>query len=354
VTERSAEEPLEGEREKPLRVHLLRYVPAIVFLGLAVWFLIPRLGSIGESLEVVRTMRVWPLGVAALAEALSYLANGWLLCQTVGMSGDRMRLGRATAIVMGASTVSLVAAGVFGYTAAIFRWTRDAGVHRSTAAVAASIPPMFDGGALVVFALAGAIELLRHGGMAPTSARALVIVIAGLSAVVALSVYGLSSVERTARLLRRLQRIRFLRRFITDAMIQTTTERLDTFGRSLRSGGGLRAAAASLLNLSCDLTALGFVFIATGHPLRWHVLLSGYGVPLLLGRASFLPGGIAAIEIGMTAMYSSLGVPVQVAVVAVLTYRLISFWIPSVIGIPVAVTLQMRGRVPRRATDTSS
>lgn len=348
MTEPGEEAEVE-ERDTTLRIHLLRYVPAIVFLGLAVWFLIPRIGSIGESLEVVRTMRVWPLGIAIVAEALSYVANGWLLCQTVGMSGDRMRLGRATAIVMGASTVSLVAAGVFGYTAAIFRWTRDSGVHRSTAAVAASIPPMFDGAALVVFALAGAIELLRHGGMAPTAARALLIVVAALAAVLALTVYGLSSIERTTRLMHRLQKVRFLRRFITAAVIKTTTDRLDTFGRSLRSGGGLRAGAASLLNLSGDLTALGFVFIATGHPLRWHVLLAGYGVPLLLGRASFLPGGIAAIEIGMTAMYSSLGVPVQVAVVAVLIYRLVSFWIPSVIGIPVAISLQMRAKVAPRS-----
>lgn len=329
--------------DKPLRIQLLRYVPAILFLGLAVWFLVPRLGSIEDSLKVVRTMTLWPLGVAVVAEALSYAANGWLLCQTVGMSGDHMRLGRATAIVMGASTVSLVAAGLFGYTAAIFRWVRQGGVQRSSAGLAATVPPMFDGSALVLFALAGAFELLRHGDMPPTAVRVLISVTAVLAGLAAVALYALHSPAKTTRFLRRLQKRRPFKRFLTDAVIDTTSERLVVFDRSIREGGGIRAAFASLLNLSFDLAALGFVFIAIGHPLRWTTVLAGYGVPILLGRLSFLPGGIAAVEIGMTAFYTSLGVPVHVAVVAILTYRLISFWLPSLAGIPVAVALQMRG-----------
>lgn len=39
-----------------------------------------------------------------------------------------------------------------------------------------------------------------------------------------------------------------------------------------------------------------------------------------------------------------LGVPASIAVVAVLTYRLISFWLPALAGIPIAVMLQSRDR----------
>jgi uncharacterized protein (TIRG00374 family) len=76
--------------------------------------------------------------------------------------------------------------------------------------------------------------------------------------------------------------------------------------------------------------------------LKISLLLAGYGVPILLGRASFLPGGIAVIEVAMAALYGGLGVPASTAVVAVLTYRLISFWLPTAIGIPIAITLQSR------------
>ncbi|HMC22813.1 MAG TPA: flippase-like domain-containing protein, partial [Thermoanaerobaculia bacterium] len=59
-----------------------------------------------------------------------------------------------------------------------------------------------------------------------------------------------------------------------------------------------------------------------------------------LGRASFLPGGIAVVEVAMAALYSELGVPPSTAIVAVLTYRLISFWLPALAGIPLAIGLQ--------------
>jgi uncharacterized protein (TIRG00374 family) len=46
------------------------------------------------------------------------------------------------------------------------------------------------------------------------------------------------------------------------------------------------------------------------------------------------------IEVAMAALFGGLGVPANAAVIAVLTYRLISFWLPVLIGIPIAVMLQ--------------
>src|SRR5438270_115385 len=113
----------------------------------------------------------------------------------------------------------------------------------------------------------------------------------------------------------------------------------------MRGGGWILPACCSLMVLTFDLLCLRYALIAAGYPPHISLLLAGYGVPLLLGRASFLPGGIAVVEVAMTALYGGLGVPASVAVVAVLTYRLISFWLPALAGIPIAVTLQS----PRRA-----
>ena len=54
--------------------------------------------------------------------------------------------------------------------------------------------------------------------------------------------------------------------------------------------------------------------------------------------------GIAVIEVAMAAIFAGLGVPMNIAVVSVLTYRLISFWLPTAIGIPIAITLQSHNR----------
>jgi uncharacterized protein (TIRG00374 family) len=44
----------------------------------------------------------------------------------------------------------------------------------------------------------------------------------------------------------------------------------------------------------------------------------------------------------MAALYGGLGVAANVAVIAVLVYRLISFWLPTLFGIPIALALHSR------------
>jgi uncharacterized protein (TIRG00374 family) len=61
-----------------------------------------------------------------------------------------------------------------------------------------------------------------------------------------------------------------------------------------------------------------------------------------------LPGGIAVVEVAMTGSYVSLGVPAEVAVVSILVYRVFSFWLPSLAGIPIAIWLQAHLKVRRR------
>ena len=66
------------------------------------------------------------------------------------------------------------------------------------------------------------------------------------------------------------------------------------------------------------------------------------GVPILLGRASFIPGVVAVVEVAMAALFAGLGVPPNGAVVGVLTY-LGSFRLAaSGDRIPIAITLQAR------------
>jgi hypothetical protein len=80
------------------------------------------------------------------------------------------------------------------------------------------------------------------------------------------------------------------------------------------------------------MLTLYLLFIAAGHAVSPGILLVGYGLPQLLGKVSFLPGGVGIIEGTMAAMYASLGVPNAVSVVVILTYRFISFWLPTLVG----------------------
>jgi uncharacterized protein (TIRG00374 family) len=318
----------------PIRLRMRAVVPLILFLGLAIHYFLPRVATVQGSLDVVRTLRWLPLMLAVAAQALSYVANGSLLATAVAFSGERLPLRRAVAIVMAASTVCLVAGGVVGYAASVYQWTLRSGTRRETAVIASAVPTAFDTGALLAFALVSAAELLRHGEMTPAALRGVVIATALLLLAVAIVTYALIAPDHVRRILRPLlARSRFRHR--AEAVERT----IRVLRQNLR-GGGKRAAAAAVLNLVFDLTTLALVFLATGHSISAAVLLGGYGVPLLLGRSSLLPGGVAVVEIGMIAAYASLGVPADVAVVAVLAYRLLSFWLPTLVGIPIGVALQ--------------
>jgi len=92
-----------------------------------------------------------------------------------------------------------------------------------------------------------------------------------------------------------------------------------------------------------DMIALYLMFIAAGNRVSFGVLLTGYGLPVLLGKVAFMfPGGIGVIESSMIGLYTSLGVADPTAVVVVLGYRILSFWLPLFAGFPVIVGLQRK------------
>jgi len=60
--------------------------------------------------------------------------------------------------------------------------------------------------------------------------------------------------------------------------------------------------------------------------------------------AFIVPGGIGVIESTMTGIYTSLGVPSSITVVVVLAYRVLSFWLPLLLGFPVVGIFQRNNR----------
>jgi uncharacterized protein (TIRG00374 family) len=59
-----------------------------------------------------------------------------------------------------------------------------------------------------------------------------------------------------------------------------------------------------------------------------------------LANALFLPGGLGGVEVGMIGAFLAFGTHASLAILAVLSYRLISFWLPTVPG--AAAYLQLR------------
>lgn len=328
---------------RPIQLRILRAVPILVVLGLLVHFLLPRLDTVEDSLLTLRTLAPWAIVMSTFMETLSYIANGMLLKSVITLAGDRMPARRAALIEIGAASVALVAAGALGFGAAIYKWSRAGGISADAAMLASWLPSLFDAAALILFALLGGIDLLLVHRLSRITIIALAIVVSLLSFVIVMSIALLARNDWLRSISKRIARI--VKRFRPkwdDTGLFEGVESASAIWQEMRNGGWVRPACCSILNLTFDLLCLRYAFLAAGHGIPFHILLAGYGVPLLLGRASFLPGGIAVVEVTMTALYGGLGVPANIAVVAVLTYRLISFWIPSILGIPIAIAMQSR------------
>lgn len=93
-----------------------------------------------------------------------------------------------------------------------------------------------------------------------------------------------------------------------------------------------------------DMATLWAAFHAFGEAPPWPVVMLGYFVGLVANTLP-VPGGIGGVEGGMIGAFAALGVNAGLAVVAVLTYRAFSFWLPTIPG--VIAYFQLRKTVAR-------
>ena len=80
-----------------------------------------------------------------------------------------------------------------------------------------------------------------------------------------------------------------------------------------------------------DICVLWAMFHAFGQPPPFTVIWMAYFVGTL-GNLLPLPGGLGGVEGGMIGAFAAFGVDVNLAVLAVLSYRAISFWLPTIPG----------------------
>jgi uncharacterized protein (TIRG00374 family) len=101
-----------------------------------------------------------------------------------------------------------------------------------------------------------------------------------------------------------------------------------------------------------DIAVLWACFHAFGAAPPQAVIVMAYFVGML-GNVLPLPGGIGGVDGGMIGAFTAFGVSVETSVVAVLTYRAIAFWLPTVPG--GVAYLQLRRTVNRwRASEAPS
>jgi len=69
----------------PFVLKVGHYLPTLILLGLAVHLILPQLASVESSFQVIKTMVLWAVLLAALAQVMSYAGTGYLLYSVVAI-----------------------------------------------------------------------------------------------------------------------------------------------------------------------------------------------------------------------------------------------------------------------------
>jgi uncharacterized protein (TIRG00374 family) len=96
-----------------------------------------------------------------------------------------------------------------------------------------------------------------------------------------------------------------------------------------------------------DLGALLAALAAVGARPRASLVLLAYVVAALLAMIPITPGGVGFVEVGLTATLQLAGITPARAVLATLTYRLVSYWLPIPTGLGALLLFRRRYGGPR-------
>jgi putative heme transporter len=328
--------PAKGETPGFLRRHrraLLSLVGGVAALGFF-YYVVPQIAGLGPTLKRLRGGDLWWLGLGIVLEALSFggdvaLFRGVFAARS---SGIGWRTSNEIMLAGAAATKLVATAGAGGV--AITVWAlRGFGLPGAQVATGMMCYEILTYGVYMISLVIGGFGLYLglFAGRAPFG---ITVVPATFGAVVILVVLSMLFIEEPVE--------RFLLRRAGHASgrWQRWWRRAAALPRSIRTG--LQAALAmvkrrdpSVLGAVAawyfDIGTLWASFHAFGHAPSPALIVMGYFVGTLANVLP-LPGGIGGVEGGMIGCFIAFGVPAQLAVLAVLAYRTISYWLPTIPG----------------------
>ena len=328
-----------GDDEEMPRMVLTRrqIVASLLFVVFGVgflYFVLPRLTGIGTTVHRIERGNPWWIGIGVLLEMLSF--GGYIVVfRAVFVPGTNGRIDWAASyqITMAGlvATRLFAAAGAGGI--ALTAWAlRRSGMEARLVAcrmVAFTV--------LLYVVYAGSLLIAGVGlatGAFPGGGSFAITVVPALVAFLLFVGAGLLALlpdDLSRRLERRAEGSGRLARWTARA---ATVPALTASG--VRTAVALvRTRDPKLLGVIAwwgfDIAVLWAMFHAFGTPPPFTVIWMAYFVGTL-GNLLPLPGGLGGVEGGMIGAFAAFGVDVNLAVLAVLSYRGISFWLPTIPG----------------------
>jgi uncharacterized protein (TIRG00374 family) len=322
--------------EAAVRTRSLRKAVAIrlVFLLVALvtlYILWPSLITVFRSWPDLLTLNPLWYPVMLALEAASFVCI-WGL-QRLSLATDRW-FAIATAQLAGNAVSKVVPGGAASGGAAQFKMLTDVGIPATRVGAGLAVASLISTGGLFALPILSVPAALL-GRPTPSTLAAAAWLGAGLFVIGFAAGWLLFTRERALRAAgRAVQAVRnkLLRSRppLTDLPGRLVMER--TAIAATLEDGWWKALLFSLGNWIFDYLALLAALAAVGTTPRPTLVLLAYTASMVLAMIPITPGGLGFVEAGLTGLLVVAGVSGPQAALAVLAYRLVSYWLPLPIG----------------------
>lgn len=319
-------------------------------LGVAIYFLLPRVTEAKDAFTIMVEGNYWLLGLAVLLEVCSFLGYGYLTRFVFHSLRAELDLWLVLRInLAGFAASRIFSVGGIGGFVVTYQALAKRGVSRSIAVIAVATQQFFTYIVLWIIFFSALVYLsLRGKGSAGGVTFAIVcigLILVHLAYFIYL--YNRPTVlrRRARQLVAMLNRVR-RRMVIPEAAIDDWVDRLRAGIRPMTARRGairMNVLYASLWWIF-DILCLFTVFGAYGYRISLGPLLMAYSVAYTVATFVPTPGGLGTVEALLLALFAGFGVPSGVSVATVLVYRLINFWLPIPFGTAAYLTIRRADR----------
>jgi uncharacterized protein (TIRG00374 family) len=324
----------------------VRRIGKLLLVTLVIEYLVlPQIAGTRKAIHTLGRVDGWYLLIAVGLEAGSIVAYTQLTRAMLPSNGSPSR---PTLLRIQLATLSLshvVPGGSAAGASLGYRLLTTAGVDGPDAGFALATQGLGSAVVLnVLLWLALVISIPIHGFSAVYVTAAVVgaLLIGGFSALVALLTKG---EERAAVLLKAIAaRIPLVDENAIGRLVHRLAARLRGLGQDHRLLA--RAVGWAAANWLLDAASLWVFVAAFGYrPFGYRPPIDGvlvaFGLANVLAAIPLTPGGLGVIETVLTSTLVGFGAPSSVAILGVLSYRLINFWLPIPVGGITFLSLQV-------------
>lgn len=339
-----------GRRRLPRQLRWAIGVAVLFFI--AEYLLLPELASATKSIALLGRVSIFWLLIGVLLEGCSLAAYAQLTHTVLSPNAPR----RFTLFRVNMSSLAvshILPGGTAPGTAVAYRLLVDEDVPGSTAAFGLATQGI--GSAVILnavfwLALLVSIPLTGYNPLYGFAAIAGVILLTVFAGTVLLLTRGKH--QAADRLDRILQRLPFVRPESVTGAVQRIADRLEMLlaDRQVLTNASLWAAA----NWLFDAASLWVFVLAFGHLVSPVDLLVAYGLANILAVIPITPGGLGVIEGILIPTLVGFHVPKAVAILGVLSYRLVNFWLPIPAGGGAYLSLRIAGRSRRKTSGSAT